>query len=186
MQDSRSGAERDGQRQGGLDIYLVRHAVAHKRDPERWPDDRLRPLTSEGEKDFRRVARGIGALKVEIRAVLSSPLTRAWQTAEILESEARWPAPKEFEELAPEIPPGEVLSALAAWEEIEGQEALALVGHRPNLHELASYMISGDPYRVEVKLKKGGVAAVRFRDGLRAGEGVLRGLVSPGLLLPGG
>lgn len=180
------GAERDGARQGSLDVYLVRHAVAHKRDPERWPDDRLRSLTSGGEKDFRRVARGLGALEVEIRAVLSSPLTRAWQTAEILESEALWPAPKEFDELAPEIPPPEVLSALAAWEEIEGRGALALVGHRPNLHELASYMISGDPYRVEVKLKKGGVAVVRFRDGLRAGEGVLRGLVPPGLLLSGG
>lgn len=186
MQDSRSGAERDGRRQGALDIYLVRHAVAHKRDPGRWPDDRLRPLTPAGEKDFRRVARGLGALEVEIRAVLSSPLTRAWHTAEILESEARWPAPKGFDELAPEISPSEALSALAAREGMEGRGALVLVGHRPNLHELASYMISGDPYGVEVKLKKGGVAVVRFRDGLRAGEGVLRGLVPPGLLLPGG
>ena len=63
---------------------------------------------------------------------------------------------------------------------------MALVGHRPSLHELASYMISGSPGGVEVKIKKGGVVVMRFRDGLRAGSGVLRGLVPPSLLLPGG
>lgn len=178
------GAERDGRR-GSRDVYLVRHAVAHKRDAARWPDDRLRPLTPEGEKAFRQAARALGAMELGIETVLSSPLTRAWQTAEILESESRWPAPEKFPELAPETPPAEILSTLAT-REWPPEGALALVGHRPSLHELASYMVSGDPHRVEIKIKKGGVVVVRFRDGIRPGAGVLRGLVPPGLLLPGG
>lgn len=164
----------------------MRHAVAHGRDPVRWPDDRLRPLTPQGEKEFRRAARVLGRLEGGIGAVFSSPLTRARQTAGILESEGGWPALEELPELGPETPPAEMLRALAAVVEERGVGAISLVGHRPSLHELASYMISGDPAGVEVKIKKGGVVVVRFRDGLRPGAGVLRGLVSPGLLLPGG
>lgn len=167
-----------------MDIYLVRHAVARKRDPGRWPDDRLRPLTRRGAEDFRHAARALGRLEGRIGAVLSSPLTRAWQTAGMLESEGHWPAPEEFPELAPETPPSRILAALAARDGLAGMGAVALVGHRPSLHDLASYMICGDPHRAEVKIKKGGVVAVRFRDGLRPGAGVLRGLVPPGLLLP--
>lgn len=167
-------------------MYLVRHAVAHKRDPGRWPDDQLRPLTRKGEEDFRLTARALGALEGSVGAVLSSPLTRAWQTAALLESEGRWPAPEEFPELGPETPPPGMLSALAARGDLAGIGAVALVGHRPTLHELASYMICGDPHGVEINIKKGGVAVVRFRDGTSPGAGVLLGLLTPGLLLTGG
>lgn len=176
--------EPDGRVRSRLDIYLVRHAVAHKRDPECWPDDRLRPLTPQGEEDFRRVARSLGRLEDGIGAVFSSPLTRAWRTSEILESEGRWPAPRKLPELAPEASPPEILAALAESSELAEMEAVALVGHRPSLHELTSYMISGDQHAVEIKLKKGGVVVVRFREGVRPGAGVLRGLVPPGLLYP--
>ncbi len=39
-----------------MDLYVVRHAEAHKRDEDRWPDDAKRPLTPEGEERFRRFA----------------------------------------------------------------------------------------------------------------------------------
>lgn len=182
----RQGAEPDGHRQGSLDIYLVRHAVAHKRDPGRWPDDRLRPLTPRGAEDFRHAARALGRLETDVGVLLSSPLTRAWQTAGLLESEGRWPAPEELSELGPETSPPGILSALAARGGLARKGAVALVGHRPSLHELASYMVCGDPHGVEVRIKKGGVAVVRFGDGISPGAGVLLGLLTPGLLLPGG
>jgi phosphohistidine phosphatase SixA len=37
-----------------MDLYVVRHAVAHKRDEKLWPDDAKRPLTPEGEERFPR------------------------------------------------------------------------------------------------------------------------------------
>lgn len=185
MQGSR-GAEPDRSLSGGLDLYLVRHAVAHERDPGRWPDDRLRPLTRKGVEDFRCVARALGELESRVGAVLSSPLARAWQTAGLLESEGRWPAPEELPELGPETPASGILSALAARGDLQRMGAVALVGHRPSLHELASYMVCGDPHGVEVGIKKGGVAVVRFGDGIGPGSGVLLGLLAPDLLLPGG
>ncbi|HEY7678606.1 MAG TPA: hypothetical protein VIG69_16145 [Candidatus Methylomirabilis sp.] len=43
-----------------MDLYLVRHAFAGKRDPARWPDDTQRPITPEGARRFRQAARGSG------------------------------------------------------------------------------------------------------------------------------
>ncbi|CAN5125695.1 hypothetical protein BH24ACT16_BH24ACT16_03090 [soil metagenome] len=178
------GRVRDGRGGGALDIYLVRHAVAHKRNPARWPDDRLRPLTRKGEEAFRLTARTLGRLETSVGAVLSSPLTRAWQTASLLESEGSWPAPEKCSELSPETRSSEILSSLAGREGLGEMGVVALVGHRPSLHELASYMISGDPYGVEFKIKKGGLVVLRFPEGLRIGTGVLRGVFTPELLLP--
>lgn len=181
------GARRSPADHARLDVYLVRHAVAHKREPRRWPDDDLRPLTSTGKEAFRPVARALGRLESEVEAVFSSSLTRAWQTAEILESEGGWPAPQELPELDPETPAAEVFAALSAVEDLPGAGSVALVGHRPNLHELASYMVSGDPQGAEVKIKKGEVVVVRFSSyggRLWPGAGVLRGIVPPELLNP--
>ena len=43
-----------------LEILIVRHAIAAERDAKRWPDDRGRPLTAEGVRRFRGVARHLG------------------------------------------------------------------------------------------------------------------------------
>jgi phosphohistidine phosphatase len=42
-----------------VDLYVVRHAVAHKRDEGLWPDDAKRSLTPEGEERFPRFAEEI-------------------------------------------------------------------------------------------------------------------------------
>ncbi len=121
-----------------MDLYIIRHAVAHKPAKDRWPDDAKRPLTQRGEERFRRAARGILRLVPEVEAVLSSPFVRAWRTAEILE-QAGWPAPALLEELEPDYPPHKVLNAL-----YDGLGSMALVGHRPQLHELVSYLLTGE------------------------------------------
>ena len=75
-----------------MDLYLVRHAIAFDFDTSQWPDDSQRPLTPEGQKRFSRAARAWRA-RPSVDLVLSSPWVRAWQTAELLESEAGWPRP---------------------------------------------------------------------------------------------
>ena len=67
-----------------MKIYLVRHAAAFERDPDRWPDDSERPLAPEGEEEFRLAARGLARVVPRVDAILSSPYRRAWRTAEIL------------------------------------------------------------------------------------------------------
>jgi phosphohistidine phosphatase len=50
------GAQRP---EGSVDLCLVRHAPAFQKDPNRWPHDNKRPLTPEGEKEFRLAVRGL-------------------------------------------------------------------------------------------------------------------------------
>ena len=57
-----------------------------------------------------------------------------------------------------------------------------MVGHRPCLHELAVYLLTGDPGGVDMKIKKGGVVCIEFDDGPKAGAGTLRWLFTPKVL----
>ena len=162
-----------------MDLYVVRHAVAHKRDGDRWPDDAKRPLTPEGEERFRRAAGGILRLVPEVGLVLSSPFVRAWRTAEILE-QAGWPSPVPCEELEPDYPPQKALSALARYEDLG---PVAIVGHRPGLHELVSYLLTGDTIGEDcgarVQIKKGGVARLHFDGAPELGAGSLEWALTP-------
>ena len=162
-----------------MDLYLIRHAVAYKRDYERWPNDADRPLTPEGEEDFRPVARSLGGVVPGVEVLLSSPYARAWRTAEILDEETAWPAPRVFPALEPEIPPYKVAAALATYPEAE---TLALVGHRPSMHELAAYLLNGSEDGLNLGLKKGGAACIRFKGAPEPGAGKLRWLLTPQLL----
>ena len=162
-----------------MDLYLVRHAVAFGRDYEQWPNDADRPLTPEGEEEFRPVARGLGGLVSDVEALLSSPYARAWRTAEVLADEASWPAPSVLPALEPDVPPWKVVAALGTYAELD---SLALVGHRPSLHELASYLLTGADDGLNIGLKKGGAACLRF-DGLpEPGAAKLRWLLTPKVL----
>jgi phosphohistidine phosphatase len=157
-----------------VEIYLVRHAAAFKRDPGRWPDDSERPLTPEGEEEFRLAARGLARLKPRVDAILSSPYQRAWRTAEILSELDSWPAPELVAVLEPTLPPEKATLAL---EDYAG--AVAVVGHRPGLHELAAYLLTGDGDGMEIGIKKGGVACIRFDGVVEPGAGELRWLLTP-------
>ncbi|HYZ05828.1 MAG TPA: phosphohistidine phosphatase SixA [Rubrobacter sp.] len=160
-------------------LYLVRHAVAHERDSERWPDDNRRPLTPEGEEEFVGAARGLAHVVSEVKVLLSSPYERAWRTAEILAEQTGWPAPEKLPALEPDVPPEKVVIALETYAE---KQSIALVGHRPGLHELAVYLLTGDAGGADMKIKKGGVACVEFDDAPKAGAGKLRWLFTPKVL----
>jgi phosphohistidine phosphatase len=157
-----------------VDLYIVRHAAAYGRDPDRWPDDSRRPLTPEGEEEFRRAARGLARIASRADAILSSPYQRAWQTAQILSDLDSWPAPEPSPVLEPTLPPQKAALAL---EDYAG--TVAVVGHRPGLHELAAYLLTGEGDGLEITIKKGGVACIRFDGALEPGAGELRWLLTP-------
>ena len=161
-------------------LYLVRHAVAHGRDPERWPDDSRRPLTPEGEEDFRGAARGLARVVPEVGTLLGSPYERAWRTAKILAEETGWPAPKGFPALEPDVSQHKVVLALEETHARAG--SVALVGHRPGLHELAVYLLTGNAGGADMKIKKGGVVCIEFEAGPQPGAGKLRWLFTPKVL----
>ena len=162
-----------------MDLYLVRHAAAYGRDPDRWPDDARRPLTPEGEEEFRAAAGGLSRLVPPVDALLSSPYQRAWQTAEILAELDSWPAPEATPVLEPTLPPEKAAMELKGY---EGAGSVALVGHRPSLHEISSYLLTGSTDGAEILIKKGGVVCVRFDGAVAPGAGKLRWLLTPKIL----
>src|SRR5262245_544944 len=68
---------------GSYELYLIRHGVAEARG-DAWPDDSKRPLTERGATRMRKAARALGRLGVSIDVILTSPLIRTRQTAELV------------------------------------------------------------------------------------------------------
>ena len=119
----------------------MRHAPAGKRDPEAWPDDDLRPLTSKGRRAFSRAAPGILAAARAPGIILASPALRTLETAHILAEAAGRSLRRviALPALHNSVPARKALAALAAL----ALPRAAAVGHEPNLGELASLLLSG-------------------------------------------
>lgn len=138
-----------------MQLLLIRHADAGQRDPARWPDDRLRPLSDEGRKVQARVARALGDLGVAPGTIYTSPWARAAESAEILARELglRRPAVE-----APALAAEPDLARLAREVGRHGEaETVALVGHSPWMEELAALLLSGDPAGLALDFPKSGV-----------------------------
>jgi phosphohistidine phosphatase len=157
-----------------MQLYLVRHAIADVRDPLRWPDDSGRPLTQRGIRRFESAAPGLVRLCPKLDRLLTSPLVRARQTADILHAHG-WPAPEVMEELRPEVPAVRTLGALAA---CEGMPCVAMVGHEPAIGEFLSYLLAASETALQSLWRKGGAAVVDLPE-LRAGAGLLVSYLPP-------
>ena len=70
-----------------MQLFVIRHAIAEDSGPG--GDDAARALTAEGAKKMKQVVRGLRALELELPRVLTSPWTRALETAELLAPIAR-------------------------------------------------------------------------------------------------
>jgi phosphohistidine phosphatase len=160
-----------------IHLYLVRHAIADERGPK-WPDDTKRPLTTEGRIRMETQVAGLEALGVEIEEVLTSPLVRTRQTAEILvQGLSSRPKLSELAALAPGHNAKEMLNALKSYSK---RTRLALVGHEPGIGDLSAALIGT---RNPITFKKGGVALVKVdRLPPEPGSGALCWFLSPKIL----
>ena len=166
-----------------MELYFVRHAPAFQKDPDRWPHDSKRPLTPEGEEEFRLAARGLARMVPRADVILSSPARRAWRTAEILSELDSWPAPEPSPVLRPGSRVASPEKATLALEDYADAKYVAVVGHKPRLQELAAYLLTGEDDGLEIKIRKGSVMCIRF-DGAPAPRiGKLRWLLTPKALL---
>ena len=159
-----------------MDLYLVRHATAHDRDPVRWPDVADRPLTPEGEQEFLQAAKGLKRVAKEPEVTLASPFVRAWRTAELLAEGAGWPEPEAFPSLEADRPVAGVLDELGPY---TGRTRIALVGHEPGMSELAWLLLAGNPAEGQIHFKKGAVARLQTPGPPEAGGATLRWLLIP-------
>src|SRR5688500_10778707 len=112
-----------------MELYLLRHAIAHERNRARWPNDSQRPLTSAGRRRFRDAARGLKQWLPKRAVILTSPYVRARETAAILSKIAKLPRVVECPEIASGAPVRKAFELLRSRKE----GAVVLVGHEPNL-----------------------------------------------------
>lgn len=138
-----------------MDAIIIRHADAGVRDPAKYPDDSLRPLSAEGKREMLQIARGMRKLGIEFDDIFDSGYERARQTT-LCVCEAYDIDPgsiRTLKQLAPEADPADTASELR---KVRGLRRVALVGHEPQLSRFAGYLLAGDA-DVKMNLKKGGV-----------------------------
>jgi phosphohistidine phosphatase len=157
-------------------IYLVRHAIAAERG-EKYPDDTVRPLTRDGIARMRKASGGFATLDPKVEVILSSPLVRARRTAEILATVLGPDIAVEMcDELSPGQSPAGVARALTAH---ASRHVVALVGHEPDLGELAAWLIGA---REPLQFKKGGIARIDVANFPPGRNGQLVWLATPRML----
>lgn len=150
-----------------MNLFFLRHGIAVDRRTSRHASDAERPLTPKGRRQLRKTATAIHGMKLRFDVILSSPLVRAQQTAEMVADELRL---KQRLVLADELKPGgnakKLVQRINRLKPIP--ENLLLVGHEPNLGELISLFLTG---RMDagITLKKGGMAKLET-DCLRVGK----------------
>src|SRR6476659_4187985 len=143
---------------GAYQLFLIRHGIAEERG-DAWPDDAKRTLSEDGIERFQKSARCLVRLDVWIDVVLTSPLVRARQTADIVAS-AFDPRPSiiAIDSLAPG---GSYASLVADLEKHGRKTRIALVGHEPGIGELGARLIGS---RHAIEFKKGAIARVDIED----------------------
>jgi phosphohistidine phosphatase len=157
-----------------IELYLVRHAIAAERGPN-YPDDRERPLTSEGVTRFKQTVEGLRELGVAVDLVLTSPLVRAKHTAELLVSGlSNKPRLEDLAALAPGGRLPAVIEAITKY--AKRYRRIALVGHEPDMGEIAAKLLQA---RGTIEFKKGAVCCIELDGAMPAGPGVLRWLLPP-------
>jgi phosphohistidine phosphatase len=158
------------------ELYLIRHGVAEERG-DAWPDDAKRPLSQDGISKLRKAARALARLDLTIDVIVTSPLVRTRQTAEIVAA-ALDPHPHivAAESLAPGA---SVTAALAELEKHAKRECIAIVGHEPAICELAARLIGA---RHPIPFKKGAVCRIDVEGLPPSGPGDLRWFLSPRLM----
>lgn len=159
-------------------VVLFRHGIAGSRDSRRWPDDEQRPLTARGRERAEQAARGLKRSQAVTR-ILTSPLLRCTQTAEILR-EAIGLA-RESEPVAALAPGGSYHEVLERLAKLPSSESVALVGHEPDLGKLAAVFVFGAP-ATGMALKKAGACIVDFVGKPASGAGRLLAFLPPKML----
>jgi len=161
-----------------MNLYLMRHATAVAADDPGVESAGVRPLSAKGIKRLRKAARGLKRLGIVFDALLSSPVLRARQTADIVAGYVGLDGQvEEISELAPESSVDNLMFGLTRFRSCEH---LLLVGHEPLLSQTAAFLLGAKKNEtLGIELKKAGLCRIEI-DGLPADKpGMLHWLLAP-------
>ncbi|MCC7236332.1 MAG: phosphohistidine phosphatase SixA [Bryobacterales bacterium] len=151
-----------------MDVFLLRHGVAENGRPGF--ADAVRELTSEGRKKVREVVKLARAAGLKPDYILTSPYTRAEQTAGIAAGELEYEGELvRTQALTPHSRPERV------WDEVRTYRSsgqLLLVGHEPLFSHLSSYLLNAPS--LIVNFSKGALMRIEIEPAGTAPRGVLR------------
>jgi phosphohistidine phosphatase len=156
-------------------LYFLRHGLAG--NPHEWQgDDRERPLTSKGKRHLEITAESLSRMNLGLEQILTSPLTRARQTAVIIANQLKIKKNMvEDERLAYGFDIAKLAEILQSHAEVK---VLMLVGHEPDFSAVISTLTGGS----RIELKKGGIARVDLPNPAIL-EGNLTWLLPPQILI---
>lgn len=167
-----------------VNLYIVRHGLAGEQGS--YANDDERPLTEAGMRKTRQVAKRLKSLELQFDLILTSPLVRAKQTAEILQAVGLSDRLEESPLLAPGGDFDGWLAWLQTWRQnfrSSDQPGLAIVGHEPGLSEWTERLVWGG-VKHRVIVKKAGVVGITLPEsGSPVGQSELFWLAPPRLLL---
>lgn len=143
------------------ELFIMRHGIAVARGTPGISDDAKRALTPEGKKKVEEIARGLLNLGVNFDWIVTSPLVRAVETARVVREVGGPSIPLD---VCDDLRPGGAPEALIAYlAKHENRKRMLVVGHEPDLSELAGRLI-GAGHRAHLALKKGGCCLIEFND----------------------
>lgn len=156
-------------------LYFLRHGLAG--DGATWVgDDRERPLTRTGIQHMKASAAAFKKIGLEVDEIISSPLKRAEQTAQIAADVL-----EKHVKLDERLVYGFGMPALQTIiDDYPNAKALMLVGHEPDFSTTISELTGGS----DIEMKKGGLARVDLSDGPEL-RGLLVWLLPPKILMIG-
>jgi phosphohistidine phosphatase len=155
-----------------MELYLLRHGEAELRSPSKKDEDRA--LTAKGKRDVERVANRARKGKIKPDVILTSPLRRAKETAEIAAEVLGLKKILETKSLSPEASPQVLWKELAT---LEHAEEVILTGHEPNMSHLAQYLLAT---KVPLDFKKGAMMRISIPREATP-KGTLKWLITPKL-----
>ncbi len=162
-----------------MQLYLIRHAIAVDGSNRVNTPDGERALTEVGIEKMRKQSEALKKMKVEFDAVVTSPLLRAVQTAEIVCDVLTCPDRLERSDLL--VPGANMKEAAKLLEAYGASESLALVGHNPDFELIAAALI-GSESGEGIRFKKGAVCRIDLEEITPEPHGQLIWLLTPKLL----
>lgn len=161
-----------------MDCLLMRHGIAV--ESEEWSGgDTTRPLTDQGKKKVAQVANGLAFMGLAPTHILTSPFTRAQDTAALVQAILCPSIPLSIcTALEPGSSPQEIMTTLRTHSE---QSVVLCVGHEPLLGMMAGYLLHGH-MSPSYPMMKAGVGLIHLPARPQAGEGLLRWWCTPAQL----
>jgi phosphohistidine phosphatase len=164
----------------GMELYVLRHAIALSAAEAGVSQDSERPLSQEGRDKMKQIARAMKTIGMDLDLILSSPYIRARDTAKIAHDEMQQDPDLEFTDaLGSGQDPKHIVAELK--KRFPKSERIMVVGHEPDLSNLIGKICSLG--RVRLEMKKAGLAKITITDLQPELKGTLEWLLPPKVTL---